>query len=62
MTLTALFTIVLVLLCVGFALWLIGKAPLGATVKQIIQGVFVFAAIIWVLWTFVRPLLAKVGA
>ncbi len=61
MTLATLFTLVVVLLVIGFVVWLIELAPVSATIKRIIQGCVIFFVILWVLLTVIRPLLSKVG-
>lgn len=52
-------TLVIVLLFVGFALYLITLLPIDATIKKIIQALIVFFAIIYVLKAL--GLLARLG-
>jgi hypothetical protein len=52
MTLGLLFTIVITLLVVGFLCWLISVLPfIAPPFKQIVQGVILFVALIWLLYT-----------
>ena len=44
--------ILVVLILVGFALWLVSLLPLDATVKKIIQVVAIVALVIWLLTKF----------
>jgi hypothetical protein len=50
--LSLLFMVLIVLLCAGFAYWLIGVLPfIAAPFKQILQGVILFIALLWLLYT-----------
>lgn len=42
-------TIIIALLVVAFIVWLIEKAPVNATIKQIIQGIIILLVIIYVI-------------
>lgn len=44
--------IVIVLLVVGFILWIVNQAPIDGTIKNIIYGVVVLGVIIWLLQSF----------
>jgi len=44
-----LLTVVIVLVVVGFALWLINRIPMEATVKTILNIVVIIIVAIWVL-------------
>jgi hypothetical protein len=42
-------SIIILLVVVGFGLWLVEQIPMDATVKRIIIGLAIFLIIIWVL-------------
>lgn len=42
-------SIIVLLVVVGFGLWLVEQIPMDATVKKIIIGLAIFLIIIWVL-------------
>lgn len=42
-------SIILLLVFVGFGLWLLEKVPMNGTIKQIIIGLAIFLVILWVL-------------
>jgi len=49
----SLFSLVLVLVVVGFFLWLISLIPqIDATFKKIIYGVVIFFTVLWILQQF----------
>lgn len=42
-------SIIVLLVIIGFGLWLLEQIPMDATVKKVIIGVAIFLVIIWVL-------------
>jgi hypothetical protein len=62
MSLSLLFTVLIALLVAGFLCWLVGVLPfLQQPLKQIVQGVILFCALLWLLYT-VYDALAGGGA
>jgi hypothetical protein len=46
------FTVLIVLLIAGFLCWLVGVIPfIAQPLKQIVQGVILFCALLWLLYT-----------
>lgn len=46
-------SIIIVLVVIGFGLWLLEQIPIDGTVKKIIIGVAIFLIIIWVLQSLI---------
>ena len=45
----SLISLLVVLILVGFALWLVQQIPIDATIKRIIQGVVILFIVLWLL-------------
>lgn len=45
-------TIILVLICVGVLLWLVGMIPMDALILRIIRIVCIIAVVLWLLKAF----------
>jgi len=61
MTLAALVTLLVVLLVFGAILYIISLVPIDATVKRIIYVLAVLVLCIWIITSFLVPLLGKAG-
>lgn len=42
-------SIIILLVVIGFALWLVEQIPMDATIKRIIQGIAILLIVLWVL-------------
>lgn len=51
-----LLSLIVLLLLVGFALWLAEQLPIDATIKRVVRGLVLFVVVLWLLNLFVGPI------